>query len=151
MPDAPYALVEHDSEVQQDLFKIGWVVTDSQDGWDHMEPPQSQGILTNEVWLQLWREALPGFDWRISYAGLGLGVWGFKDGLQIAANCIGTGAARSYLAYIGPTKHDPKQTVGPLRCTTHQDLVAEVLVELHRRASPTGGTDAVRSHSRTTP
>lgn len=38
-PDAPYAMVEPDSAAQRGLLALGWAVTDTQDGWSHMEPP----------------------------------------------------------------------------------------------------------------
>lgn len=36
----PYAMVPSNSVAQKGLLALGWTVTDSKDGWAHMEPPR---------------------------------------------------------------------------------------------------------------
>ena len=38
-PDGPYAMVRDNSAEHLMLVLAGWVVTDHQEGWLHMEPP----------------------------------------------------------------------------------------------------------------
>lgn len=45
MPTDPFAMVRPDSSHQTGLLALGWAVTDSQDGWDHMEPPTGAPML----------------------------------------------------------------------------------------------------------
>lgn len=44
----PFAMVEPDSYAQKGLRALGWTVTDTQDGWDHMEPPPGPPLLLRE-------------------------------------------------------------------------------------------------------
>ena len=37
-PTDPFAMVKPGSKNEQDLLSIGWTITDSIDGWNHMEP-----------------------------------------------------------------------------------------------------------------
>lgn len=44
----PYALVQTHSAAQEGLRALGWKVTDTQDGWDHMEPPEGRTLIITD-------------------------------------------------------------------------------------------------------
>jgi hypothetical protein len=45
MTTDPHAMVRPDSHEQKGLLALGWTVTDTLDGWDHMEPPTGAALV----------------------------------------------------------------------------------------------------------